>query len=88
MSYKHFTQDERYQIYAFKKAGFKQNKIAKEIGVSESTISRELARNKGLRGYRPIQAQRMADQRKRNKQKKRIKLIEIICALLSFKQSF
>jgi len=50
MSHKHLTQDQRYQIYAFKKAGFKQNKIAEEIGVSASTISRELNRNKGLRG--------------------------------------
>src|ERR1043165_51562 len=73
MSHRHLTQEERYQIYAFKKAGFKQNKIAQEVGVSESTISRELNRNKGLKGYRPKQAQKMADKRKAEKQKTRIK---------------
>ena len=61
------TQDERYQIYAFHKAGFSQTEIADELGRHKSTICRELKRNKGLRGYRPDQAQRMADNRKKEK---------------------
>ncbi len=40
-----------------KQAGKEQNKIAAELGVHPSTVSRELARNTGLRGYRPKQAQ-------------------------------
>ncbi len=56
MNYTHITREERYQIYALKKAGHKQNEIAKLLERSESTISRELSRNRGRRGYRPKQA--------------------------------
>lgn len=56
MNYTHLTREERYQIYALKKAGHKQNEIAKVLKRSESTISRELTRNCGRRGYRPKQA--------------------------------
>jgi IS30 family transposase len=56
MNYTHLTREERYQIYALKKAGHKQNKIAEVLERSESTISRELSRNCGRRGYRPKQA--------------------------------
>jgi IS30 family transposase len=56
MNYTHLTQEERYQIYALKKAGHKQSEIANVLERSESTISRELARNCGQRGYRPKQA--------------------------------
>ena len=57
MTYTHLTREERYQIYALKKAGHKQSEIAKVMERSESTISRELHRNGGRRGYRPKQAQ-------------------------------
>lgn len=43
--YKHLTREERYQIQAYKRAGFTQQKIAKELMVDKSTISRELKRN-------------------------------------------
>ena len=56
MNYTHITREERYQIYALKKAGLKQYEIAKVLKRSESTISRELSRNCGRRGYRPKQA--------------------------------
>ena len=45
MAYHHLTQEERYQIYAFRKAGFTIRAIAYELGRSPSTISRELQRN-------------------------------------------
>lgn len=38
--------------------------IAKEIGVHKSTISRELKRNKGKKGYRPKQANNKASSRR------------------------
>ena len=38
--------------------------MAALLGVSESTISRELTRNEGKKGYRPKQAQIKADNRK------------------------
>ena len=41
---------QRYQIEAFIKAGMKQKKVAAELGVDPSTISRELRRNTAQRG--------------------------------------
>lgn len=67
-SYQQLTQDQRYQIYAFLKAGFSQAHIARELGVDRSTIWRELQRNRGQRGYRPKQAQQLADTRRKAKE--------------------
>ena len=63
MNYTHLTQNERYQIYALLKAGHKQREIAQLLNRHPSTISRELGRNSGLRGYRPKQAQRLSEAR-------------------------
>ena len=49
--YRQLTEEDRIEIYAMKQAGKQQNKIAAKLGVHPSTISRELARNTGLRGY-------------------------------------
>jgi len=59
-TYTQLTREERYQIYALKQAGHQQSEIAKLLGRHRATISRELWRNRGLRGYRPKQAHRMA----------------------------
>jgi IS30 family transposase len=64
MHYQQLTQEQRYQIYAFKQAGYTQTEIAIEIGVHKSTVSREIRRNCGQRGYRPKQAQAIAEQRR------------------------
>src|ERR1700760_687469 len=66
-SYQQLTQDQRYQIYAFLKAGFSQSHTARELGVDKSTICRELKRNRGQRGYRPKQAQHLTDSRRQPK---------------------
>jgi IS30 family transposase len=42
---KHLTQEQRYHIEAYRKAGFGNSFIAKDIGVHPSTIGRELKRN-------------------------------------------
>ena len=63
-AYHHLTRDQRCQIYALKRRGLAQTKIAADIGVSQGTISRELTRNKGFRGYRYLQAHRFAMQRR------------------------
>ena len=55
--YKQLTIEQRYQIYGLKKAGFDQSEIAIELNVDKETISRELKRNAGQRGWRPKQAQ-------------------------------
>ena len=66
-SYQQLTQEQRYQIYAFKKAGWSQHATAEELQVHKSTISRELKRNRGQRGYRPQQAQRLAQERQQQR---------------------
>ena len=53
MSYKQITQEERYRIYALLKAGNNQAEITMILNLHKSTISREIQRNTGLRGYRP-----------------------------------
>jgi len=62
--YHHLSRDQRCQIYALKKRGFSQAEIAVDMGVSQGTISRELSRNKGLRGYRFKQASEHAARRR------------------------
>ena len=69
MSYKHLSLEERYYIEIEKKSGKSSNKIAKSLGRSQSTISRELLRNTGKRGYRHNQATRLAQERHRDKPK-------------------
>jgi IS30 family transposase len=63
MNYKHLSQIERYQIASLMKAQDSITQIASLIGRHKSTISRELRRNAGSRGYRPKQACERADER-------------------------
>jgi IS30 family transposase len=70
MSYKQLTQEQRYQIYALKQAEQQSKKIAEIIGVHASTISRELKRNLGKKGYRPKQANQKAQERKHGAKKR------------------
>ena len=64
MKYRQLTENERYQIYSLKKAGLTQKQIAVELERDPATISRELMRNRGLKGYRPAKAQRLSDKRR------------------------
>jgi len=70
--YTQLTQEERYQIYAWKKVGHSQSEIASLLGRDKSTISRELRRNQGLKGYRPQQAHNLALGRRHSKVQPRI----------------
>ena len=63
-AYTQLTQEQRYQISAMKKIGSSQKEIAEEIGVNKGTISREVRRNAGERGYRPKQAHEKALRRR------------------------
>jgi len=63
MTYQHLSHHERYQIAALMKAGQNQTQIAAILGRHKSTVSREIHRNTGLRGYRPRQASQLADAR-------------------------
>ena len=71
VTYHQLPEYQRYQIYALKKADHDQQTIAATLEVSPSTISRELRRNSGKRGYRPGQAHQQALRRRRHKAKVR-----------------
>ena len=66
MNYTHLSLGERYQIYALKGAKHSINFIARALNRSPSTISRELKRNKSLRGYRAKHANNKACDRRAN----------------------
>ncbi len=66
MGYTHLTREERYQIGALRATGATIRRIAGVLDRSPSTISREIRRNCGLRGYRPGQADRLARTRSRS----------------------
>ena len=60
----HLTFQERQFLYRLKKQGKTKTEIAKLMGHDRSTIYRDLQRNTAKRGYRPKQAQRMANERR------------------------
>ena len=68
-TYARLTEEERYQIYEDKWMGLSHRKIVQKMGRHHSTISREITRNTGLRGYRPRQAHQLAHQRHLTKPK-------------------
>lgn len=63
-TYRQLTQEQRYQIYALKKTNHTLSEIAAVLGMHKSSVSRELRRNCGKRGYRPQQAQELALERR------------------------
>ena len=75
MSYCHVNLAERHYIQVSRKENMSQSKIAQALGRSQSTISRELKRNSGQRGYRCKQADVFAHERHRAK-RKAIKMTE------------
>jgi len=82
MAHKQLTDEERYQIEALNRKGFTQKDIAKSIGRSPSTISRELRRNSGSkRGYKGALAIKRTDKRRRGA-KKSEKLDLAMCSMI------
>jgi IS30 family transposase len=63
MSYTQLTREQRYQIKVLLNTGHNRTEIAQALGVNKATISRELVRNRGQRGYRPGQADELAKER-------------------------
>ena len=63
-TYHQLTQAQRYQIYALRKTKPTLAEIAAVIGIHKSSVSRELQRNRGQRGYRPQQAHERAMERR------------------------
>jgi IS30 family transposase len=81
MSYEHLSLAERHYIEIERKAGTSMNQIAGALGRSQSTLSREIKRNTGLRGYRHQQANALAEQRHKNKPKA-VKLTDELMPLI------
>lgn len=72
MSYKQLTQEQRYQLYRMNEMHLPQKEIAFILGVSASTISRELRRNAGKQGHYTKGAHKLALRRRYNKSRQRI----------------
>jgi transposase, IS30 family len=77
LGYKHLDYKKRCQLYGLWRAGYTQSQIAKEIGMNQSTVSRELNRNitfvrtkLGSWQYKPDYAQGYTKQRHKVKNKK------------------
>lgn len=68
MSYLHLTKDDRVSLSALLKEDLSQADCARNIGVSPTTISRELAKNGGRKLYKPRIAHRryLRERRKAN----------------------
>jgi IS30 family transposase len=81
-TYTRLTEEERYQIYEGVTEKRSHREIAALINKHHSTVSREVIRNKGLRGYRPKQAQEKAQKSHQNKLRFR-KLTEDIQLLIA-----
>jgi IS30 family transposase len=69
MSYLHLSLEERHYIEIERKKGVSTNKLSAALERSQSTISREINRNIGLRGYRHKQAQHLTKKRHQDKVK-------------------
>ena len=69
MSYFHLSLEERHYIEVELSLGVSLNKIAETLGRSQGTISREVSRNTGQRGYRHKQAQGLSEKRHQDKPK-------------------
>jgi len=81
-AYTQLTRGKRYQIRALLKAGFSQSEMAFFLKVHKSTISREIRRNSGHKGYRPRQAHEKAMTR-RYAAAKRIKMTPAMIDLIN-----
>ena len=64
-TYKQLSYKQPCQIYALKDISQSQQVIAQEIGINQSSVSRELQRNTGQRGYRFKQAQTLCCNRRK-----------------------
>ena len=51
--YRRLREEDRGVIYRMNREGNSQDLIANALGFSQSTVSKELFRNQGARGYRP-----------------------------------
>ena len=65
MAYKRVTGEERRLVYCWRRAGYGVREMARRLGRAASSISRELLRNRGKKGYRARQAHWKATEKAR-----------------------
>ncbi|HAS3439142.1 TPA: IS30-like element ISAeca1 family transposase [Vibrio cholerae] len=84
MKYQQLTEGLRYQIACLRDHGLSQARIAKQLGVHPSTISRELRRNCAGQAYQPQQAHQLATARRLTSQKRTVPsdTIDFVCMAL------
>ena len=85
MGYKHLTQDQRCQIYVLKSIGRSQKDIAEYLEIHPSTISREIKRNIGFKGYRYKQAHTKATTRRQEASSKVRKMTPQVISVIESK---
>jgi IS30 family transposase len=83
--YHHLNQYQRCQLYTLKERGDSFASIAKVLGTDQSTISREIKRNIGKRGYRYKQANEKAQQRRVTTNQKKKKMTPALITLIEEK---
>ena len=65
MAFKRVTEEERRFVYRWRQEGLGPREMGRRLGRSAGSLSREIRRNSGRRGYRPKQAHAKAQQRAR-----------------------
>lgn len=85
--YHRLTVENRIIIQTLRKEGRSRRYIAGKLGCAPSTVSRELARNRSRKGYRPKKAQSKADWRARRKAAARLKLTPEMWGYITAKMS-
>ena len=89
-TYRRVMAEDRFRIKTFREAGLNQSEVAVRLGFHKSTVSRELARNVGGRGYRHKQAQSMSRKRqawRSTPRKLNAELVKTVNRLLALKWS-
>lgn len=84
-TYTRITYEQRCQIYALKKRGVSNRKIAEQLDVASSTIDREVKRNSGGRGYRYKQAHQRCMERRQARKGRPTKMTAAVVALVEEK---
>ena len=72
MKYQQLTEGLRYQIALLCEDKVSQAEIGRRLGVSKSTVSRELRRNRSVDGYHPAVAQKLSTRRRKAAGKRRM----------------